>query len=65
MKIGDLVTWTSREDLTEYPTPWRRLGIILCRNAALVASHPDEVEVYWYGSQNRRWMCIGGLELAR
>ena len=59
MKPGDLVTWTQREDLREWPTPYRRLGIILQRDE----NFSRDFEVLWLQSQNTTYHDEDGLEV--
>ena len=59
MKPGDLVTWTQREDLREWPPPYRRLGIILRRDE----NFSRDFEVFWIESKNTTYHDEGGLEV--
>ena len=59
MKPGDLVTWTQREDLREWPPPYRRLGIILQRDE----NFSRDFKVLWLQSTNTTYHDEDGLEV--
>ena len=60
MKVGDLVTWTSRPDLREWPPPYRRVGLILQEKSF---RREEGFEVLWLESQNTTWQKEDGLEV--
>ena len=58
MKPGDMVTWAQREDLREWPPPYRRLGIILQRDE----DYGRDFKVLWLNSQATTYHDEDGLE---
>ena len=67
MKPGDMVTWTQRPDLREWPPPYRRLGLILQHQkdytSPIGENYPNAFEVLWLKSENTTWHNEDGLEV--
>ncbi len=59
MKPGDMVTWAQRDDLREWPPPYRRLGIILQRDE----DYARDFKILWLDSQNTTYHDEDGLEI--
>jgi len=67
MKIGDLITYTQRADLQQFPAPWARMGIIIGKGEYSTKSgkRVSRWRIYWYDSKHDGFWDESGLEIAR